>query len=88
MLDLQSVSWWKENGTVVRTRKRKAPEQVSGGKGKVQVTVVNNDAFSSFNNFLKNMKGKASSSGGVAAGGNRLGHISKGSDTSSLFDLG
>ncbi len=54
----------------------------------MQVTVVNDDVFASFNNLLENMKGKASSSGGVAAGGNRLGDISDGSDASSLFDLG
>ena len=51
------MAWWKENGTIVRTRKRKASEQVSGGKEKVQATVVNDNGCARFNNLLKNMKG-------------------------------
>ncbi len=53
----------------------------------MQATVVNNDAFVSFNNFLKNMKGKASSISGVVAGDNGLGVIYNRSDASSLSSL-
>lgn len=60
MLDSRSREWWKENGAVVRTRKRKAPDQVAGKKGKVQAAVVNNAAMLSFKNLMKRM-GKAGS---------------------------
>ena len=76
MLDGRSRKWWKDNGAVVIARKRKAPDQVTGDKGKVQAAVVNDAALLSFSNLLKNM-GKGS--GGVI--------ISDGSAASSVSEL-
>ena len=85
MLDRRSIEWWKLNGTVVTNKKRKAPDQVLGDKGKVQATVVNNDALLSYNKLMKNM-GKESS--GVPVGGDGVGVFSSMSDADSSSETG
>ena len=75
-LDELSRKWWKDNGAGVIGRKRKAPNRVTGDKGRVQAAVVNDAALLSFNILLKNID---RGSGGAI--------VSDGSAVSSLSEL-